>query len=142
MAVVNKRATDQDSLNCKPSQSSRERQEKPNNQYPAKVAKKLIFVFCQTVTGRCGVGLTTRCPKANKQARLVERKVCFFSDASNLGVRTDICPKANSPHRTFIVWGWGTGGGLHAEQHIQCDSHRQTGHWWPDQCHPDCFRYR
>ena len=73
-------------------------------------------MFCQTVPERRGVGLTVRCPKVNKQARLVERKVCFNSDASNLGVRADICPKANSPHRTFIGWGRG---GLHAEQQSQ-----------------------
>ena len=37
--------------------------------------------------------------KANKQARLVERKVCFISDASNCGgCGVDICPKADSPH--------------------------------------------
>ena len=31
----------------------------------------------------CWEGLAARCSKANKQARLVERKVCFISDARN-----------------------------------------------------------
>ena len=36
----------------------------------------------------CVWGLAAHHPKANKKARLVERKVCFISDARN--------------------WGWGT----------------------------------
>ena len=41
--------------------------------------------------------LAARCSKANKQPRLVERKVCFISDAGNWGQgRVDICPKADS----------------------------------------------
>ena len=42
----------------------------------------------------------TRCSKASKQARLVERKVCFISDASNCeewGCGADICLKSDSP---------------------------------------------
>ena len=38
------------------------------------------------------------CSKANKQARLVERKVWFISGAGNCAGRVvDICPKANFP---------------------------------------------
>ena len=45
------------------------------------------------------------CFKANKKARLVERKVCFILDAGNWlcwggegpGWRADSCPKADSP---------------------------------------------
>ena len=37
-------------------------------------------------------------PKANKQARLVDRYVCFISDASNWeGKGDDICSVAESP---------------------------------------------
>ena len=37
--------------------------------------------------------------RGNKQARLVERKVCFISDACNCGGRVvDIHPKAGSPY--------------------------------------------
>ena len=45
-------------------------------------------------------GPTAHCPKANKEAKLVERKVCFILDAGNWGVeggRVDNCPKADSP---------------------------------------------
>ena len=42
-------------------------------------------------------GLAACHPKANKEARLVERKVCSISDASNwYGGRMNICPKADS----------------------------------------------
>ena len=49
--------------------------------------------------------------KANKQARLVQRKVCFISDVAMGERMADICPKADYPHdkqrmRAFIgrVW--------------------------------------
>ena len=35
----------------------------------------------------CMGSLTARCSKANKQAKLVERKVCFISDAASCGGR-------------------------------------------------------
>ena len=41
-------------------------------------------------------GAAAHCPEVNKKARLVERKVCFISDASNREGRVDICPKADS----------------------------------------------
>ena len=40
---------------------------------------------CDIVTERVWWGLATHCSKANKQTRLVERKVCFISDAGNWG---------------------------------------------------------
>ena len=40
-------------------------------------------------------GLAAHCPKANKQARLVKRKVCSISDASSCETG-QTCPKANS----------------------------------------------
>ena len=51
-----------------------------------------------SVTKECGVeGLAASRSKANKQPRLVERKVYFISDADNWGQgRVDVCPKANS----------------------------------------------
>ena len=58
-------------------------------------------------------GPAAHCSKVNKQARFVEGKVCFISDAGNWGVG---CPKADSPHhpdkqrvRVFMdrVGGWG-----------------------------------
>ena len=51
--------------------------------------------YYSNVTERWGVQLLTA-PKSIKQARLVERKVCFISDAGNWEGRADICPKADS----------------------------------------------
>ena len=64
-------------------------------------------------------GLAAYRSEASKQARLVERKVCFISDAGSWGRGrvVDVCPKADSPTdkqgmRTFTdrsvcvcVWG-------------------------------------
>ena len=44
------------------------------------------------------VGPAACLSKANKQARLVERKVCFISDASNWWGRVDTCFKGDSPN--------------------------------------------
>ena len=62
--------------------------------------------------------LAACCPKANKQASLVEKKVCFISDVSNWGARrgADTCPKTDSPHhqqaegKSFYRRGVGVGG--------------------------------
>ena len=64
------------------------------------------------------VGLAAHCSKANKEARLVERKACFILDAGK--GRVDSCPKANSPSnsqeaRAFMD----RGKGLHAKQYSQ-----------------------
>ena len=47
-----------------------------------------------------GGGLVACSSEASKQARLVERQVCFISDAGNKAGRVaDICPKADfRPH--------------------------------------------
>ena len=66
--------------------------------------------------------LAACCPKANKQASLVENKVCFISDVSNWGARrgVDVRPKTDLPHhqqaegKSFYRRGAGVGG-LHAE---------------------------
>ena len=50
-------------------------------------------------------GLAVHCSKANKQARLVERKMCFTSDADSCGGRVaNICPKADSLPLTSRGW--------------------------------------
>ena len=52
--------------------------------------------------------LAARCSKANKQPRLVERKVCFISDAGNWGQgRADVCPKADSQLPPVTSWARG-----------------------------------
>ena len=46
-------------------------------------------------------GLAAHCSKANKEARLVERKVCFILEAGNQGGRElDSCLKASCPSPT------------------------------------------
>ena len=76
--------------------------------------------------------------RGNKQARLVERKVCFISDACNCGGRVvDIYPKAASPYpcnqwdKSFYrhKWGWGT---TCRNSTVISDSHLQVGHRWSD----------
>ena len=43
-------------------------------------------------------GLAAHCSKANKEAKLAERKICFISDAGNKGGGgADSCPKATPP---------------------------------------------
>ena len=95
--------------------------------------------------GVVGVGGTWLI-KANKQAKLVERKVCFILDAGNCrGGMADICPKADSPYPDKQ---WVSAfidrverAGLHAETPVISNSHLQTGHQWSDQNQPACFRY-
>ena len=70
-------------------------------------------------TERYVVGLAAYLSKANKQARLVERKVCFISDASNWWGRVDTCFKGDSPNPAWQAGGESfcgqSGRGLHAE---------------------------
>ena len=90
-------------------------------------------------------GPAPHCSKANKEARLAERKVCFILEASNGGRgRADSCPKAHWPPtdsqgaRAFTDGGRG----LRAETAqsaltlilklvLRCSHQR----------HLDCFRY-
>ena len=77
------------------------------------------------------VGLAVHHPKANKQARLVERKVCFISNAgkwwgANAG---NICPKAspsrgNQWGRSLYRW---KEGATYRNSTIGSDSQLQTG---------------
>ena len=57
--------------------------------------------------------------KANREARLVERKVCFILDASNWGGEIDLCPKADSlpaPRQSGGKSFYRQREGLHAER--------------------------
>ena len=85
------------------------------------------------------------CSKANKQTRLVERKVCLILDAGNWewGWVADI-PKADCPPP------WQEGGESFYRQTRGCtcrnsivisDSHLLIGYQWSDQHHLDFFRY-
>ena len=68
--------------------------------------------------------LAARCPKANKQATLVEREVCSISDAGNWVVRVVASP-ATSGARAFID----RKRELLAEMaQVRSDSHLQIGH--------------
>ena len=65
----------------------------------------LLVTFPESVAERRVWGLAACCSKANKQARLVERKVCFISDVDNWRGRVaDVCPKADSPTPTGNQW--------------------------------------
>ena len=92
-------------------------------------------------------GPAAQCSKANKGARLVERKVCFILDASNWGGwrRADSCPKAISPPprqsvgKSFYRW---REGAAWRNSTVSSDSHLEIGHaviWWSDQRHLDWF---
>ena len=85
--------------------------------------------------------------RGNKQARLVESKVFFISDACNCGGRVvDIHPQVGSPYpcnqwgKSFYrhKQGWGT---TCRNSIVISDSHLQIGHQWFDQRHVGCFRY-
>ena len=82
--------------------------------------------------------LAACCSKANKQARLVERKVCFISDAGNWsrGRVADVCPKVTTPqcptHQQAQGWellktGVGEGATCRNSTVIS-NSHLQIGH--------------
>ena len=74
---------------------------------------------------------------------MVERKICFLSDASNWqGEQTSVQrltpdPLATSGARTFID----RRRGLHTEMAQSALTVGHIGHWWSDQCHVGCFRY-
>ena len=91
----------------------------------------------------CSGGLVTRCSKAIKEARLVERKIYFLLDAGNWCGRRVYAVQRPIPHlwqsgaRHFIGWGRG----LHAETAVSLDSHLEIGHWQSEQCHLDCFQF-
>ena len=68
----------------------------------------LLGLGAYPVTKRRVVGPAACCSKVNKQARLVERKVCFISDASNWGSareQTSVQRQlATCGARAFIDW--------------------------------------
>ena len=92
-------------------------------------------------------GPSAGCSKVNKQARLVERKVCFISDAGSWGPRVvNIYPKADSLPPTGNLWARAfidrsKEGATYRNSRVSSDSHLQIGHRWSDQHHLDCFRY-
>ena len=84
--------------------------------------------------------------RAKKQARLVERKVCFISDIGNCEWGWGECTTIQRlipPHwqpvgqELFIA----EAGGYSRKSTVISDSHLQIGHWWSDQCHLDSFRH-
>ena len=86
--------------------------------------------------------------KANKEARLVERKVCFNLEAGNWGgeVRAEFCPKADTlPNPTLTIGGKSF---YRRREGAPCrtstgssDRHLETGHRWSDQRPLDGFQY-
>ena len=86
------------------------------------------------------------CLKANKQARLVESKVCFFSDSGNwqggwwTSVQRPTAPTGNHWGKSFYRQKWGVRA-VYAEQHSHLWQSSSNWHWWSDQHHAGCFRY-
>ena len=98
-------------------------------------------------------GLAIHCSKANKQARLVERKVCFISDTGNCERRgrrgqRGCCRWTSVQRPTPPHWQpvgqerlKTEGGATCRNSTVSSDSHLQVGHRCSDQSHLDCFRY-
>ena len=90
-------------------------------------------------------GPVSHCSKDNKEARLVERKVCFILDASNRGRgRVDTCPKADSPTLLTISGqecSRTEGGTPHRNNTVSSDCHLVIGPQRSEQHHPDCLKY-
>ena len=83
----------------------------------------------------CSDIAVARCSKGNKEANLVEKKVCFILDVSIVQRLT--LPAYSQEARAFID----RGRQLHAKAAVTSDSHLEIGHWWSDQHHSDCFKY-
>ena len=89
------------------------------------------------------VGPAAHCSKANKGARLVERKVCFISKAGKwwggqTPVQSQLPPTDNQGARAFISGQRGL--------HIETAQSALTVVlklvlWWSDHHHLDCFKY-
>ena len=92
-------------------------------------------------------GLAVHCSKANKQARLVENKVCFISVAGTYvvegwqtAVRRPTAPTDKQRVKAFIDR-VRDGGATCRNSVVISNSHIQIGHWWSDQHYLECFRY-
>ena len=93
-------------------------------------------------------GLAARCSKANKQDRLVERKVCCILDAGNCKEwMVDVCPKAvpttNKQGRRAFIDGVGVGIGERGYMQKQHSQLRQLSWNWSSVVRPasSCSRY-
>ena len=104
--------------------------------------KQETFVYVN-ITERVWQGPAAHHPEANKQPRLVERKVCFISNASSWGEEGG--GRLSKGQLTLSPLHWQPVGIelLYTEGEVTCrnstvssDSHLQI-----DQHHPDCFRY-
>ena len=81
-------------------------------------------------------GLAARSSIVNKQARLLERKVCFISLPATEGGRVaDICLKAGG--ESIYRAGWGVAATCRNSTVISQSS--STGHEWPNEHHLGCF---
>ena len=94
---------------------------------------------CDYVTESWGLG--PRHSKASKQTRLVERKVCFISDAGNWGLGETSVQRPLPP----LASGGETFHRLRPEPPcrnsvVSSDGHLQVGHVWSEQHHLHCFR--
>ena len=94
------------------------------------------------ILGGC---LAARHSKANKQARLEERKICFISDAGNWrggwqpSVQRPTPPSDKQAVRAFTEK-VGEGGTTCTKSAVIPNSPLQVGHQWSDQHHLGCSR--
>ena len=84
---------------------------------------------------KCSDIAAAPCSKGNKEATLVERKVCFILDVSIVQRLT--LPAYSQEARAFID----RGRQLHTKTVVSSDSHLEIGHRWSHQHHSDCFKY-
>ena len=114
-----------------------------------KESRHIHILRCVNCTGNftdrgiCTCGPAACHSKANKQARLVERNICFISDAGNWGVgwQTSVqrpTPPQQAGGESFCRQSWGEGTCRNST--VISDNHLQIGHRWSDQHHLDCFR--
>ena len=85
-------------------------------------------------------GPAARSSKANKETRLVERKVC--SSGGRGGGRTPVQTLTPLPRQSGGKSFYRQREGATCRSStVSSDSHLEIGHQWSDQRHLDCFRY-
>ena len=95
---------------------------------------------------KSGVQLLTA-QKANEEARLVERKVCFILDAGSWWGEGGHLSKGKSPSLHPPLTSAGKNfyrqreGATYRNITVSSNRYLKVGHWWSDHCHHVWFRY-
>ena len=104
----------------------------------------LIFPSPRSIVTESGVWLLTTQKPKNREARFVERKLCFILGAGHRGfVGADICPKAGVHHWQSVGWSFyrQREGAAYRNCTVSSDIHLEIGHRWSEQCHLGCPKY-